>query len=75
MTDVIIYRDRPDNPHYNSRTGSFENFGGCRKMIAYTSSGFLCVLDHERGAEVIIPVSRWKLVDIGLTCIWAAFKR
>ncbi len=74
MKDQIIYQDRPDNWHYYPRTQSFKNPDGPRKMIAYTA-GVLYVLDHELGAKIDFPVSRWKLVEIGLSCIIAAISR
>jgi hypothetical protein len=74
MKDVITYQDRPDNLHYNARTQWLENLGGPRRMIAYVG-GVLYALDRERGAKIDFPVSRWKLVEIGLSCIVAAIKR
>jgi hypothetical protein len=70
MSNEIIYQDRPDNWHYNART----RYGGPRKLIAY-AAGVLYALDHERGAKIDFPVSRWKLAEIGLSCIVAAIKR
>jgi hypothetical protein len=75
MVDVIIYQDKPDNWEYHAPTQEMRNYGGSSKKLVYVD-GALCALDHEQGARVvIIPVSRWKLAEIGLSCIMAALKR
>jgi hypothetical protein len=71
---MIIYQDRPDNLHYNARTGWMDNHGGPGRMISYIG-GVLYALDHERGEKIDYPVSRWKLLEIGLGCILAACGR
>jgi hypothetical protein len=75
MAHVIIYQDKPDNWQYHAPTQELRNYGGSRKKLFYVN-GALCAFDHEQGVKVfIIPVSRWKLVEIGLSCIMAALKR
>jgi hypothetical protein len=46
--------------------------GGPDKVIVYFN-GVLCTMDRE--AKVMIPVSRWKLAEIGLACFRAALRR
>lgn len=41
------------------------------KVIVYVN-GVLCAMDRE--ARIAIPVSRWKLAEIGLACFWAAVR-
>ena len=45
--------------------------GGTDKVIVYVN-GVLCAMDRE--AKIAIPVSRWKLAEIGLGCFLAALK-
>jgi hypothetical protein len=45
--------------------------GGADKVIVYVN-GVLCTMDRE--AKITIPVSRWKLAEIGLGCFLAALK-
>jgi hypothetical protein len=45
--------------------------GAPDKVIVYVN-GVLCAMDRE--ARITIPVSRWKLAEIGLACFWAAVK-
>ena len=45
--------------------------GGTDKVIVYVN-GVLCAMDRE--AKITIPVSRWKLAEIGLGCFLAALK-
>jgi len=45
--------------------------GGTEKVIVYVN-GVLCAMDRE--AKITIPVSRWKLAEIGLGCFLAALK-
>lgn len=45
--------------------------GGPDKVIVYIN-GVLCAMDRE--AKITIPVSRWKLAEIGLACFMAAIK-
>ena len=72
MASVIIYQDEPDNWQYHAPTQEMRNYGGGTKKLVYVDRT-LCVLDYDSGARlVIIPVSRWKLVGIGLKCIVAA---
>ena len=35
-------------------------------------NGVLCAMDRE--AKIVIPVSRWKLMEIGVACFLAALK-
>jgi hypothetical protein len=66
---VFIYRNRPKERFYDASTGEMR--GGPDKVIAYVN-GFLCALDRE--AKIVIPVSRWKLAEIGLVCVLAALR-
>ena len=66
---VFIYRNRSNERFYDASTGEMR--GGPDKVIAYVN-GFLCALDRE--TKIVIPVSRWKLAEIGLGCVWAALK-
>ena len=45
--------------------------GGPDKVIVYLD-GVLCAMDRD--AKITIPVSRWKLAEIGLACFVAALK-
>jgi hypothetical protein len=65
MDAVFIYRDRPDDRFYDVSTGE------CAAAIVYLN-GILCAMDRE--AKITIPVSRWKLMEIGLACFLAALK-
>jgi hypothetical protein len=69
MDAVFIYRDRPDDRFYDVSTGEMR--GGPDKAIVYLN-GFLFALDRK--AKIAIPVSRWKLAEIGLGCVLAALK-
>jgi hypothetical protein len=69
MDAVFIYRDRPDDRFYDASTGEMR--GGPDKVIVYID-GILCAMDRE--AKITIPVSRWKLMEIGLACFLAALK-
>ena len=62
MDAAIIYRD-------DASTG--EARGDPGKVIAYVN-GFLCAMDRE--AKIVIPVSRWKLAQIGLACLLTALR-
>ena len=71
MDDAIfIYRNRSDERFYDANTQRMQ--GGPDKVIVYVN-GVLCAMDHE--ARIIIPVSRWKLAEIGWACFRAAVKR
>ena len=68
MDDAIfIYRNRSDERFYDASTHRMH--GGPDKVIVYVN-GVLCAMDRE--ARIIIPVSRWKLAEIGLACFMAA---
>ena len=67
---VFIYRNRSDERFYDASTQRMH--GGPDKVIVYIN-GVLCAMDHD--AKIIIPVSRWKLAEIGLACFRAAIKR
>ena len=70
MDDAIfIYRNRSDGRFYDSSTQRMH--GGPDKVIVYIN-GVLCAMDHE--ARIIIPVSRWKLAEIGFACFLAAVR-
>jgi hypothetical protein len=66
---VFIYRNRPDDRFYDASTREMR--GGPDKMIVYVD-GVLCAMDRE--AKITIPVSRWKMAEIGLACFLAALK-
>jgi len=75
MASVIIYQDKPDSWQYHAPTQEIRNCGGGTKKLVYVDRT-LCVLDYESGARlVIIPVSRWKLVGVGLKCIVSALRK
>jgi len=70
MDDAIfIYRNRSDERFYDASTQRMQ--GGPDKVIVYVN-GVLCAMDRE--ARIAIPVSRWKLAEIGLACFMAALK-
>ncbi|MBV9459827.1 MAG: hypothetical protein JO141_20250 [Bradyrhizobium sp.] len=70
MDDAIfIYRNRSEERFYDANTQRMQ--GGPGKVIVYLN-GVLCAMDHD--ARIIIPVSRWKLAEIGLACFRAALK-
>jgi type IV secretory pathway TrbD component len=71
MDDAIfIYRNRSDDRIYDAATQRMR--GGPDKVIVYIN-GVLCAMDHD--ARIIIPVSRWKLAEIGLACFLAALRK
>ena len=67
MEARFIYRNRSDARFPDAG----EMRGGPDKVIVYID-GLLCAMDRD--AKIIIPVSRWKLVEIGLACFLAALK-
>jgi len=69
MEAQFIYRNRSDDPFYDA--SAREMRGGPDKVIVYID-GILCAMDRE--AKITIPVSRWKLMEIGLACFLAALK-
>jgi hypothetical protein len=70
MDDAIfIYRNRSDARFYDASTHRMH--GGPDKVIVYIN-GVLCAMDRE--ARIAIPVSRWKLAEIGLACFLAALR-
>jgi hypothetical protein len=70
MDDVaFIFRDRPDGRFYDASTGEMR--GGPDKVIVYIN-GILCAMDRE--TKIAIPVSRWKLAEIGLACFLTALR-
>src|ERR1700749_1920760 len=70
MDDAIfIYRNRGDERFFDASTRRMR--GGPDKVIVYVN-GVLCAMDRE--ARIIIPVSRWKLAEIGWACFLAAIK-
>jgi hypothetical protein len=71
MDAAIIYQNGRDIRYYDAFTREVR--GGPDKIIAYIN-GALCAVDRERGAKIAIPVSRWKLMEIGLACFLAALK-
>ena len=70
MDDAIfIYRNRSNDRFYDASTQRMH--GGPGKVIVYIN-GVLCAMDRE--AKITIPISRWKLAEIGLACFLAAIK-
>jgi hypothetical protein len=69
MEARFIYRNRLDARFYDA--SSREMRGGPGKVIVYVN-GVLCAMDRE--AKIVIPVSRWKLMEIGAACFLAALK-
>jgi hypothetical protein len=69
MEARFIYRNRSDAPFYDASTREMR--GGPDQVIVYID-GLLCAMDRE--AKIVIPVSRWKLAEIGLACFLAALK-
>jgi hypothetical protein len=75
MADVIIYADGPHNARYRPLSVALQSppFDE-RRMLTYTN-GVLYALDHKQSAEIAFPASRWKLAEIGLSCILAAITK
>ncbi len=69
MEARFIYQNRSDARFYDASTGEMR--GGPDKAIVYIN-GVLCAMDRE--AKISIPVSRWKLMEIGAACFLAALK-
>ena len=69
MEPRFIYRNLADARFYAASKGEMR--GGPDKVIVYID-GLLCAMDRD--AKIIIPVSRWKLAEIGLACFLAALK-
>jgi len=63
----FIYRNRSDDRFYDASKPEMR--GGPDKVIVYLD-GVLCAMDRE--AKVFMPVSRWRLAQIGLACLMAA---
>ena len=68
---MIIFQDEPDNWQYHALTQELRNYGSASKKIVCVNA-VLYVFDFRQGSMVEIPVSGWKLVQIGLSCIMAA---
>jgi len=66
---IFIYRNRSGARFFDASTREMR--GGPDKVIVYIN-GVLCAMDRE--AKITIPVSRWKLAEIGLACFMAALK-
>jgi hypothetical protein len=69
MEARFIYRNRSDVRFYDASMQEMR--GGPDKVIVYVN-GVLCAMDRE--ARITIPVSRWRLAEIGLACFWAALR-
>ena len=70
MDDALfIYRNSSGRRFCDPPTQQMR--GGTEKVIVYVN-GVLCAMDRE--AKITIPVSRWKLAEIGLGCFFAALK-
>ena len=73
MSDKIIYQDGVENWHYRPELPYVTRGPTDRgKSICYIGD-VLYVLDREQSAKIAFRVSRWKLAEIGLSCILAAF--
>jgi hypothetical protein len=66
---TFIYQNRSNARFYDASARQMR--GGPDKVIVYLD-GVLCAMDRE--AKITIPVSRWKLAEIGLACFMAALK-
>jgi hypothetical protein len=69
MEPRFIYRNLADARFYDASKGEMR--GGPDKVIVYID-GLLVAMDRD--AKIIIPMSRWKLAEIGLACFLAALK-
>jgi hypothetical protein len=69
MEARFIYRNRSDVGFYDASTREMR--GGPDKVIVYVN-GVLCAMDRK--AKIVIPVSRWKLMEIGVACFLTALK-
>ena len=69
MEPRYIYKNRSEDRIYDAATGEMR--GGPDTVIVYLN-GVLCAMDHE--SKIAIRVSRWKLMEIGLACCFAALK-
>ena len=65
MEARFIYQNRSDGRFYDASTGEMR--GGPDKVIVYVN-GVLCAMDRE--AKIVIPVSRWKLMESALRVFW-----
>jgi hypothetical protein len=76
MADVIIYEDAPHVWHYRPMSVELQRGPPAdnRKVMLYTG-GVFYALDHGQATRIDFPVSRWKLIEIGLSCILAALGR
>ena len=61
MEARFIYRNRSHVRSHDASKGGRR--GSPDKVIVYVN-GLLCAMDRE--SKIIIPVSRWKLAEIGL---------
>jgi len=66
---IFLYRNRPDAQFYDASTGEMR--GGPDKVIVDVD-GILCAMDRE--ARITMPVSRWKLAELGLACFMTALR-
>jgi len=71
MDAAIIYQNGRDVRYYDAFKREMR--GGPDKIIAYVN-GALYAVDREQGTKIAIPVSRWKLIEIGFACFLAALK-
>jgi hypothetical protein len=69
MEARFIYRNRSHVGFYDASTREMR--GGPDKVIVYVN-GVLCAMDRK--ARIVIPASRWKLMEIGVACFLAALK-
>jgi hypothetical protein len=69
LDPIYLYRNRPDDRFYD--VAAREMRGGPDKVIVYVD-GVLCAMDRE--TRITIPISRWKLAEIGLACFWVALR-
>jgi len=66
---IFLYRSRSDDRFYDASSQQMR--GGPDKVIVYLD-GVLCAMDRE--AKITIPVSRWKLAELGLACFMTALR-
>jgi hypothetical protein len=66
---IFIYQNRSDDRFYDASSQQMR--GGPDKVIVYLD-GVLCAMDRE--TKITIPVSRWKLAEIGLACFLTAIR-
>jgi len=69
MDDALFIYRNSSGPRFCDPAA--QQIRGGTEVIVYVN-GVLCAMDRE--AKITIPVSRWKLAEIGLGCLLAALK-